>query len=89
MTSGEVPVTARHRIAALAFALDLLATAERHGVTRTDLDGVATLTGAAVDAIVARDRRREYQRAHPPAEPAPTHHHGRPAALGLAVGGHD
>ena len=57
VTSGQVPVTALQRIAALALALDLLATAGRHGVTRADLDGVVTLAGAAVDAILARDRR--------------------------------
>jgi hypothetical protein len=53
ITGGQVPVTARPRTAAFALALDLLATAGRHGVTRADLDGVVTLAGAAVDAILA------------------------------------
>jgi hypothetical protein len=78
-TSGQVPVTARQRIAALALALDLLATAGRHGVTRADLDGVVTLAGAAVDAILARDRRREYQRARQPAQSADTRPQSRSA----------
>jgi hypothetical protein len=39
MTGGQVPVTARQRTAAFVLALDLLATAGRHGVTRPDLDG--------------------------------------------------
>jgi len=53
MTGGQEPVTAQQRKAAFALALDLLATAARHGVTRVDLDGVMTLAGAAVDAILA------------------------------------
>jgi len=57
-TRGEVPVSARQRTAALALALDMLITARRHGVTRPDLDGVMTLAGSAVDAVLARDRRR-------------------------------
>jgi hypothetical protein len=56
ITRGDVPVTGSQRVAAIALALDLLATAARHGVTRADLDGVTTLAGAAVDAILARDR---------------------------------
>jgi hypothetical protein len=36
----------------------MLITARRHGVTRPDLDGVMTLAGSAVDAVLARDRRR-------------------------------
>jgi hypothetical protein len=61
-TRGEVPVSTRQRAAALALALalalDMLITARRHGVTRPDLDGVMTLAGSAVDAVLARDRRR-------------------------------
>ena len=74
-SGGQVPVTAQQRTAAFALALDLLATAGRHGVTRVDLDGVATLAGAAVDAILARDRRHEYRRSHQPAQRAPTLDH--------------
>jgi hypothetical protein len=57
-TRGEVPVSARQRAAALALALDMLITARRHGITRPDLDAVMTLAGSAVDAVLARDRRR-------------------------------
>jgi hypothetical protein len=57
-TRGEVPVSARQRAAALALALDMLITARRHGVTRPDRDGVMTLAGSAVDAVLARDWRR-------------------------------
>jgi hypothetical protein len=57
-THGDVPVSARQRAAALALALDMLITAQRHSVTRPDLDGVMTLAGSAVDAVLARDRRR-------------------------------
>ena len=57
-TRGEVQVSARQRAAALALALDMLITARRHGITRPDLDGVMTLAGSAVDAVLARDRRR-------------------------------
>jgi hypothetical protein len=57
-TRGEVPVSDRQRAAGLALALDMLITARRHGVTRPDLDAVMTLAGSAVDAVLARDRRR-------------------------------
>ena len=57
-TRGEVPVSAQQRAAALALALDMLITARRHRVTRPDLDAVMTLAGSAIDAVLARDRRR-------------------------------
>jgi len=51
------PPTADELETATALLVDLLAAAERHGVTLDDLDWVADLPGAAYDATVAKLRK--------------------------------
>ena len=51
---GGDPVTAEQRAAAEALLTDMLAAAERHGVTLRDLDFVVDLPGGCLDAIRAK-----------------------------------
>lgn len=51
------PVTEQQRDAATALLADLLAAAEKHGVTLADLDHAVDLPGACVDVILAKTRQ--------------------------------
>lgn len=51
------PVTAQQREHAEALLTDLLAAAERHGVTLADLDGVVDLPGGCLDVVLSKRRR--------------------------------
>lgn len=51
------PVTDEQRAAATALLADLLAAAERHGVTLADFDAVVDLPGGSLDVILAKTRR--------------------------------
>lgn len=53
---GGDPITEEEREQATALLVDLLAAAERHGVTLEDLDWVTDLPGACLD--VTRSKRR-------------------------------
>ncbi|MFG2098912.1 hypothetical protein [Streptomyces sp. NPDC048612] len=53
---GPAPVTDQQRAAATALLADLLAAAERHGVTLDDLDWVADLPGVCLDVIRTHTR---------------------------------
>jgi hypothetical protein len=48
---GGGPITEEQQAAATALLVDLLATAERHGVTIDDLDWVVDLPGGCLDVI--------------------------------------
>lgn len=50
------PVTDEQRAAATALLVDLLAAAERHGVTLADFDWAIDLPGGCLDAILAKTR---------------------------------
>lgn len=52
------PITPQERADALSLLDDLLATAERHGVTLEDFDWVTGLPDACVDVIRSRARKR-------------------------------
>jgi len=54
---GGGPITDQQRADATALLDDLLAAAERHGVTLADLDWTVDLPGACVDVIRAQARR--------------------------------
>ncbi len=56
---GGTPVTTDQRDRATALLADLLATADRHGVTLADFDWVADLPAACVMVITAHDRKKE------------------------------
>lgn len=51
------PVTDGQRAAATALLTDLLAAAERHGVTLADFDGTIDLPGGCLDVILAKTPR--------------------------------
>ena len=53
---GE-PITEQQRADARALLTDLLAAAEKYGVTLADFDGAIDLPGGCVDVITDRDAR--------------------------------
>ncbi|MGV4930288.1 hypothetical protein [Streptomyces sp. HJ7] len=50
------PVTDQQRAAATALLVDLLAAAERHGVSIDDLDWTVDLPGGCLDVILTKTR---------------------------------
>lgn len=51
------PITDEQRAAAEALLADLLAAAERHGVTLADFDWTVDLPGGCLDVILTKTRR--------------------------------
>jgi hypothetical protein len=54
---GGPPITPQQRYDATALLGDLLAAAERHGVTLANFDGIVDLPGGCLDAVLARSVR--------------------------------
>jgi hypothetical protein len=52
------PITEQQRAAATALLADLLAAAERHGVSLDDFDWTIDLPGGCLDVIVSKTRKR-------------------------------
>jgi hypothetical protein len=55
---GGSPVTDKQRADATTLLAELLAAAERHGVTIDDWDWVADLPGACLDVTLSQARKR-------------------------------
>lgn len=53
------PITEEQREAAAALLVDILAAAEKHGVTLDDFDDVVDLPGGCLDVVLAKTRRED------------------------------